>query len=228
MSREHAARAASVQVPGSEKLKKPFPEAPYLAFSPRSVTAPYDLWTFEVIEGPAEVLMRQDGTGKVVEPLEWDGAGPSGQDAIRVGRTYYFRFTGRRGPESFVLTSEPVTLTSLALRDYLGGGRLEVSNDELFVRGKAKLKPEAARYLRPVADRLRRLPSAEPYRLELCHAKPGSALAKDRADALKRWFAEALLINAARVVVALRSDAERGDVAAWVLPADQGEVLREE
>lgn len=228
MNKTHAARAASVQVPGSEKLARPFPGAPYLVFSPRSVSAPYDLWTFEVVEGANEVLMRQDGTGKVVEPIEWDGTGPSGEDAVRVGRSYFFRFTGRRGPESFVLTSEPVRLKSLALREYLGGTRLEAANAELWVPKKAKLRPDAAeKFLRPMADRLRRLASAEPYKLELRHPAPSTALAKDRADALRRWFADALLINAGRVVVSVHSEALRGDVTACLLPADRGETLQD-
>jgi hypothetical protein len=228
MSREHAARAASVRVPGSEKLSRPFPGAPYLVFSPRSVSAPYDLWTFEVIEGPTETLMRQDGTGKVVEPIEWDGSGPAGDDAVRVGRTYFFRFTGRRGPESFILTSEPVTLKSLAVREYLGGTRLEVSNAEVWQDKKARLKPGAEKYLAPMADRMRRLASKENYKVELHQPQPESALAKDRADALRRWFAEALLINAARVTVSVQGDTTRGSITASLLPADRGEAIRDE
>jgi hypothetical protein len=223
MSQEHSARAGSVQVPGGEKLSRPFPDAPYLVFSPRAVTAPYDLWTFEVIEGRLETLMRQDGTGKVMEPIGWDGAGPAGDDAVRVGKTYFFRFTGRRGPESFVLTSEPVTLKSLALKEYLGGTRLEVANAELF--DGAKLKKGAADYLRVMADRLRRVQSQDAYKLQLYQAQPDAPLAKRRAAALVKWLADALLVNAARIQVTRLTTGARGDVTACLLPADRGDTF---
>lgn len=223
MSQDHAARAPSVSVPGSEKLSRPFPESPYLVFSPRSVAAPYDLWTFEVIEGNLETLMRQDGTGRVMEPIEWDGTGPSGDDAVRVGKTYFFRFTGRRGPERFVLTSEPVTLKSLALREYLGGTRLEVANAELFEG--AALKKSAGEYLRVMADRMRRVENKDAYKLQLFAAAPESPLAKKRAAALVKWLADALLVNAARVQVTRLSAGARGDITACVLPADRGDTI---
>lgn len=225
MSQEHSARAATV--PGSsQRLSRPYPEAPYLSFSPRAVTAPYDLWTFEVVVGGNEVLWRQDGTGKVREPLEWDGSGPAGDEAVRVGPTYFFRFTGRRGPESFLLTSEPVVFKSLALREFLGGARLEVANDELFAPGSAALKPGAADYLRPLSDRLRRLEIKDAYELELYQANPDSALAGSRAAALRRWLADALLVNAGRVEVKRLTLGERGDVTACRLAAEKGDTIR--
>jgi hypothetical protein len=226
MSQDHAARAASVQVPGAEKLSRPFPEAPYLTFSPRSVSARYDLWTFEVVEAPLETLMRQDGTGRVVEPIEWDGSGPAGDEAVRVGKTYFFRFTGRRGPESFVVTSEPVRLKSLALRDFLGATRLEVANSELFDGGT--LSKASAEYLRVMADRMRRVGGNEPYKLQLYTPQPESREAKQRAAALKAWFADALLINAARVQVAVFTAGARGEVTVCLLPADRGDTIRVE
>ena len=225
MRQEHSARAATV--PGSaQKLSRPYPQAPYLVFSPRAVTAPYDLWTFEVIGHGNEILWRQDGTGMVREPLEWDGSGPAGDDVVRIGRTYFFRFTGRRGPESFLLTSEPVAFKSLALREFLGGARLEVANDELFTPGAAALKPGAADYLRPLSDRLRRLETKEGYTLEFYQAKPESALAGKRAAALRHWLADALLINAGRVHVKPLTLGTRGDVTACRLPAEKGDTIR--
>lgn len=228
MSTDHSVRAASVEIPGSaKKLARPFPEAPYLTFSPRAVTAPYDLWTFEVLEG-AETIYRQDGTGKVVETLEWDGTGASGEEAARVGKTYMFRFTGRRGPERFVLTSEPARLKSLAVREYLGGTRLEVSNEELFEKGQGKLSAGAGEYLRPMADRLRRLSLKDDYKLELRQADPDGALAQARAKALRKFFADSLLINAGRIQVERLGYGNRGDVTAALLPADKGDTIRVE
>jgi len=223
MSQDHAARAASVQGPGAEKLRRPFPEAPYLVFSPRTVSAPYDLWTFEVVEAPMETLMRQDGTGRVVEPIEWDGSGPSGDEAVRVGQTYFFRFTGRRGPESFVVTSEPVRLKSLALRDFLGSTRLEVSNSELF--DGAKLSKGSGDYLRVVADRLRRVSTKEPYKLQIYSSSPESERARRRAEALRAWLADALLVNAARVQVTRLNAGPRGEITVCNLPADKGDTI---
>jgi hypothetical protein len=227
MRARHSVAVAGVKLPSAAKLTRPFPGAPYVSFSPKTVTAPYDLWTFEVLDGDGQVLMRQDGTGRVVEPIEWDGSGPSSEEAVRVGGTYSFRFTGRRGPDAFVVTSEPARLRSLATREYLGGTRLEVGNEELFEAGKPKLGAAAKDYLGVVADRLRRIPPREGYRLQLRQRDPKSALSAKRAAALRRWLADALVVNPALVRVEILGEGARGDVTACLLPADKGDTFRE-
>lgn len=228
MRKEHAVSASDVDMPGSEKLSQPFPGSPYLTFWPRSVTTPYDLWTFEVVDGAGQTLWRQDGTGRVVEPLEWDGGGPSGEDAVRVGGSYHLRFTGRHGAETFTVATKPAALKSLATREFLGGTRLEVGNDELFESGAARFKAGADKYLRVMADRLRRLPPKGGYRLELRGPKPEGETARRRADALRKWFADQLVINAALVRVETAALGERGDVTACLLPADKGDAFHQE
>jgi hypothetical protein len=227
MKSRHSVAVAGVKLPRSAKLSRPFPGAPYIEFSPKMVSAPYDLWTFEVLDGEGQLLMRQDGTGRVVEPLEWDGSGPTSDEAVLVGGSYHFRFTGRRGPDAFVVTSEPALLRSLATREYLGGTRLEVSNEELFAPGEAKLGPRAAQYLNVIADRLRRIPPRDGYRLQLRQKDPKTDLSTQRAAALRRWLSDALVVNADLVRVEILGPGARGDVTACLLPADKGDAIRE-
>lgn len=225
LSEDHRARVADVRVPAAERLSRPFPEAPYIVFSPRLVTAPYDVWTFQVLDSQGRELLSQQGTGRVVEPIEWDGSGPSGDDAVRTGESYWFRFTGQRGPASFVVASEPARLASLTLRGLLGGERLEAQTSLLFDEGRAQLKKGAAVYLTALADRMARVAPKDGYTLELRQRSPGSELAKARAKALQTWLAEKLLVNAALVRVARLEPGTRGEVLACALPAEKGDVI---
>ncbi len=225
IQQDPSAKAADVRVPAPSRLSAPFPEPPYLVFSPRLISAPYEVWSFETLDGQGRSLFRQDGTGRVVDPIEWDGSGPSGDDAVRTGESYWFRFTGRRGPASFIVASEPARLSSLALRGLLGGARLEVETSALFQPGSGKLQKDAARYLAALADRMGRVAPKDGYALELRQRQPDSALAKARAKALEAWLSERLLVNAALVRVARLAPNDRGEILACTLPAEKGDVI---
>ena len=229
MTSRHAVRASGSALPGAAaRLARPFPGPPFLAFSPRSVSAPYDLWAFEVVMDGHEVLWRQEGTGRVVEPIEWDGTGPSGDDAVRVGRSYSYRFVGRQGADAFTLASDPVVLNSLALRELLGGMKLEVANDVLFKPKSAEFADGASDYLRELADRLRRAAAPQTgYALELRSTEPGAALTAKRAKALRQRMADELVINSALVKIETLSTGVRGDVTSVRLAAERGETIRE-
>ena len=111
---QYKAEARRVRLPGGPKrLRAPFPEAPFLVFSPRLVSAAYQSWTFEVVDG-GRVIWETEGTGPLADRLAWHGADASGETRVRVETDFYFRFIGKNGAEEFVLTSEPVTLQSLS------------------------------------------------------------------------------------------------------------------
>lgn len=226
---DHKLEAPKVKMGGlSKRLDRPFPEPPYLSLSPALIEAPYDAWTFEVLQG-ATPVWRGEGEGRLKERLEWDGSGSLGDNAIKVGRAYHFRFRAREGEQQFVLTSEPVTLKSLVFKETLGGSQLEVANSVLFATGKPSFKKGSETYLDEMGARMRRVSlGKEPYRLVLYQDKPKSALARQRADRLARFFAKYLVLNPKRVEVSVRTPGERGDVTSCALPAETGATIRME
>lgn len=223
-----AGAPATAKLPGgSSRLERPFPAAPFLTLSPRSVTAPYDQWTFEVFEG-SELVWRQSGTGGLAEKIEWDGSGQAGDLVARVERSYHYRFTGS-GRSSFIVTSEPVRLKSMYYKEYVGDQHLELSNEVLFQKGSAKFGKDAAGYLAALAERMRRAPLREQsYKLLLYSSEPRGKLAAARAAAMRRRLAKDLLINLKKVDVDTLSVGPRGDTTVCVLPAETGDTIRVE
>jgi len=226
---DQKAAAPGLTVPaGSRRLSRPFPEAPYLVFTPNAVQTPYDSWIFEVISG-AETIWRTEGLGRVKEPIEWDGSGSAGDTVVRVEKSYRFRFTGRNGPGEFTIASEPVTLKSLSYREYLGETKLEVASSVFFAKGKAAFAEEAEPYLTIFSERLRRVDlKDQTYRFVIYDREPKRALAKARAEKIRRYFAKQLLITAKRVEVDVLTAGARGEAVVCVLPAEKGASIHNE
>ena len=195
----------------SKRLSRPFPDPPYLVFSPHLIETPYEEWIFEILEGD-KIIWRIKGNEPLQEKITWDGLSSDGAEAMRVETGYHFRFTGRRSTEEFILISEPIMVKSLVLRRYVGT-HLEVSNSLLFEPGKSALKGEAQDYLITLGRRMRNTnPRDDSYRFILYDEKPGSLLAKARGAALKKYFSEDLVINPKKIKVQVMPVAERGDV----------------
>lgn len=222
----HEASPAQVRLPGAARLSRPFPEPPYLVFSPRAVAVPYESWVFEVLQG-SELVWRTEGQGRLKERLEWDGSDSSGASAARLEKAYHFRFTGKSGGERFILTSEPVSLKSLVRREYLGDVHLEVANSALFTPGKASFKDGAMDYLTVLGERMRRANlEGRPYRFLLYSSGPSAPLAQSRAENLRRHFSKSLVINPGKIQVDILAAADRGETMACVLPPEKGASIR--
>lgn len=202
----------------SQHLSRPFPEPPYLVFTPRLIETSYDEWTFEVFEGN-KPIWRASGKEPLKDKISWDGLSSDGADAMRVEAGYYYRFTGRRGSEEFVLSSEPITLKSLVLRRYTGT-HLEVSNSLLFEPGKSALKGEAQDYLITLSQRMRKTNLQDDfYRFVLYDQNPEGPVAKARATALRKYFSTDLVINPKKIKISVLPVADRGDVTVCILPS---------
>lgn len=224
--KEHKGGAPALKPAGVSRLSRPFPEPPFLIFSPRTVAVPYDGWVFEVLQG-GEVVWRAQGEGRLKERIEWDGSGSSGESSAQAGKSYHFRFTGKSGASEFILTSEPVALKSLAYEEVMGGTRLEAANSALFEEGKSSLKSSAEEYLSAMGERLRRVGIGDqPYRFVLYQARPRGRLARERAESLRKYFSQYLFINPKRIEVDVLPVAERGDSTACVLPLEKGSSIR--
>ncbi|UPT72848.1 MAG: hypothetical protein M0D55_13070 [Elusimicrobiota bacterium] len=116
-----APAAERIRVGGDvARYLRPYPEAPFLALSPANIVALYDEWSFEVLDNEGEIVMKSDGVGMLNEKIDWDGAGPDGRLAVVAGRSYRYRFTGRRAGRAFVVESDPVPLRSFTWREYAG------------------------------------------------------------------------------------------------------------
>lgn len=209
------------------RFLRPFPEPPFLALSPANIVAVYDEWTFEVLDDQGEYAWKSDGIGMLQERLEWDGAGPNNLLAVVAGRSYHYRFTGRRAGRAFVIESDPVPLRSFAHREYAGETRLEAETGLIFADGKADFAPDSKQWIDAYASRLR---LAEPradgtYRLELAAKDLRGKLAPARAKALSKRLASALVVAPERVIVAL-APALRGEAVAALLPPSKGPALR--
>lgn len=229
--------AKDAGTPGSTRIRvggdpgrfdRPFPEPPYLALSPANIEALYDSWTFEVF-AEREPVWRAEGVGILRERLDWEGQGPTGALALSAGRSYRYRFTGRRGGRSFVIESEPVRLDSFVHREYVGETRLEAAVGLVFEEGKAVFAKTARPYLDQMAERLR---LGEPradgtYRFELYVPDARAKLAQERAKALVKRFADHLVVGTARVKVALIPET-RGEALACFLAASKGPGLRQD
>ncbi|MBI5631210.1 MAG: hypothetical protein HY921_10045 [Elusimicrobia bacterium] len=186
--------------------REPFPGPPFLALRPEAVTLPHNSWTFQVFEGRTPVW-ETSGQGSLAEALEWDGYSSGGSLAVKVSRSYHFKFHGKKGGKDFILASRPVSFKSLELRDPLGRSRFEIATSALFAAGKAEFGPGAAVYLEALADRLR---LAGRYSLRLHHEAPHGRLARGRARLLQHYLASKLLVNAKRLRLETEEPGERG------------------
>lgn len=211
------------------RFQRPFPESPFLALSPANIVAVYDEWSFEVLDNEGDIVWKSDGVGMLNEKIDWDGGGPDGRLAVVAGRSYHYRFTGRRAGRAFVVESDPVPLKSFTHREYAGETRLEADLALIFEDGKADFTKEAGVWIDAFASRLR---LGEPradgnYKLELAAKEVRSKLTQARAKALGRRLAKALLVAPERVVVGLMP-AMRGEAVSAFLPPSKGPALRVE
>lgn len=220
---EKSPSATRIRVGGDpERFDRPFPEPPYLALSPANIEALYDAWTFEVF-ADREPVWRAEGVGLLRDRLDWEGQGPTGELALSAGKSYRYRFTGRRGGRSFVIESEPVRIVSFVHREYAGETRLEVRSSMVFDADKASFAATAKPFLDAVSERLR-LGEPRPdgsFKCELYVPDVRARLARDRAKALVKRLSDQLVVAHQRVKVALIPET-RGEALACFLAASKG------
>ncbi len=211
------------------RFNRPYPEPPFLALSPANIVAVYDEWEFVVADNEGDIVWKSDGVGMLNENVDWDGGGPDGRLAVVAGRSYHYRFTGRRAGRAFVIESDPIPLKSFTHREYAGETRLEADASLFFEDGKAGFTKDSAVWLDALASRLR---LGEPrsdgnYRLELSAKDVRSKITVARAKALGKRLAKALVVMPERVVVSLMP-ASRGEAVSAFLPPSKGASLRVE
>ncbi len=209
------------------RFDRPFPEPPFLALSPANIVAVYDEWIFEILDDEGEIVWKSDGVGMLNEKVDWDGGGPDGRLSVIAGRSYHYRFTGRRAGRSFVIESDPVPLKSFTHREYAGETRLEADAALFFEPGKADLTKEAGAWVDALASRLR---LGEPradgnYRIELSAKDVRAKTAAARAKVLARRLAKSLVVAPERVVVSVMP-VSRGEAVSAFLPPSKGAALR--
>ncbi len=224
----HAPAAERIRTGGDvARFNKPFPEPPFLVMSPANIIAQYDEWSYEVLDDQGDIVWKSDGVGMLNEKIDWDGGGPDGRLSVVAGRSYRYRFTGRRAGRAFVIESDPVPLKSFTHREYAGETRLEVDLALIFDKGAAYLSKGAAEWIDAFGSRLR---SGEPradgnYKLELAVKDARSKLAAARVKVLAKALAKSLVVAPQRVVVSLMP-AVRGESLSAFLPPSKGAALR--
>jgi hypothetical protein len=209
------------------RFNRPFPEPPYLALSPANIVAVYDEWTFEVLDSEGEIVWKSDGVGILSDKVDWEGSGPEGRLVVVAGRSYHYRFTGRRAGRAFIIESDPVPLKSFTHREYAGETRLEADSALFFTPGKAELTKEGGAWIDALTSRLRQgEPRADGnYKIELAEKDPRGKLAKARAKLLTRRIAKSLVVAPVHIVVEVMP-LMRGPAVSGFLPPSKGEALR--
>ena len=226
----HAPAAERIRAGGDNaRFARPFPEPPFLALSPANIVAVYDEWTFEILDNEGDIVWKSDGVGMLNEKVDWDGGGPDGRLVVVAGRSYHYRFTGRRAGRSFVIESDPVPLKSFTHREYAGETRLEADSSLFFVEGKAELSKEGGAWVDALGSRLRQgEPRADGnYKEELSAKDVRGKIAKGRAKILAKRLAKSLVVAPERVIVSLMP-AMRGEAVSAFLPPSKGAALRVE
>jgi len=223
-----APAAERIRVGGDvARFARPFPEPPFLALSPANIEAVYDEWVFEILDSEGDIVWKSDGVGMLNDKVDWDGGGPDGRLMVVAGRSYHYRFTGRRAGRSFVVESDPVPLKSFTHREYAGETRLEADVDLFFNKESAVLVKDAGLWVDAFASRLRQgEPRADGnYKVELSAKDMRGKVTQARAKALRRSLAKSLLVAPERVVVSLMP-AIRGEAVSAFLPPSKGAALR--
>ena len=209
------------------RFNRPFPEPPYLGLSPANIVAVYDEWTFEILDNEGDIVWKSDGVGILRDKVDWEGSGPEGSLVVVAGRSYHYRFTGRRAGRAFIIESDPVPLRSFTHREYAGETRLEADAALFFEPGKAELAKEGGVWIDALTSRLRQgEPRADGnYKIELATQDPRGKLAKARARLLRRRLAKSLVVAPERVVVSVMP-VTRGPAVSGFLPPSKGAALR--
>ena len=226
----HAPAAERIRAGGDNaRFARPYPEPPFLALSPANIVAVYDEWTFEILDNEGDIVWKSDGVGMLNEKVDWDGGGPDGRLVVVAGRSYHYRFTGRRAGRAFVIESDPVPLKSFTHREYAGETRLEADAALFFVEGKVELTKEAAMWVDALGSRLRQgEPRADGnYKVELSAKDMRGKIATLRAKLLARRLAKSLVVAPERVIVSLMP-VMRGEAVSAFLPPSKGAALRVE
>lgn len=224
----HAPAAERIRAGGDNaRFARPFPEPPFLALSPANIVAVYDVWVFEILDDEGDLVWKSDGVGMLNEKVDWDGDGPDGRLAVVAGRSYHYRFTGRRAGRAFVIESDPVPLKSFTHREYAGETRLEGDAALFFENGKAEMTKDAGLWVDALGSRLR---LGEPradgnYKVELSAKDIRGKIAKARAKTLTKRLAKSLVVAPERVIVSLMP-AARGEAVSAFLPPSKGAALR--
>lgn len=224
----HAPAAERIRAGGDNtRFSRPFPEPPFLALSPANIVAVYDEWAFEILDNEGDIVWKSDGVGMLNEKVDWDGGGPDGRLAVVAGRSYHYRFTGRRAGRAFVIESDPVPLKSFTHREYAGETRLEADAALFFENGKAEMAKEASAWVDALAGRMRQgEPRADGnYKVELSAKDIRGKIAPLRAKLLARRLAKSLVVAPERVIVSLMP-ATRGEAVSAFLPPSKGAALR--
>ena len=227
----HAPAAERIRAGGGDaaRFERPFPEPPFLALSPANIIAVYDDWAFEILDNEGEIVWKTEGVGMLNEKVDWDGGGPDGRLAVTAGRSYHYRFTGRRAGRAFIIESDPVALKSFTHREYAGETRLEADASLFFEDGKPAMTKDADVWIDALTSRMRQgEPRADGnYRVELTAKDVRGKVAPLRAKLLARRLAKSLVVAPQRVIVSLMP-ASRGEAVSAFLPPSKGAALKVE
>lgn len=211
--------------PDVSRLALPFPDPPFLAFSPENIQANYDSWTFVVLNESEKPVWTSEGTGHLRDQVEWDGRGHDGRIALVPGHSYRYRFTGVRGSKKFRVESERIQFRSFSRPEVVGQKLYCVWSDVLFEANSDQLGPDAGTYLDAMLDAWRASgqPAGTIYRGDF-HFLTSRSLAAARLAELRKHISDGLLVPPARIQIDLAPGP--GDFLSVDIAPPEGATLR--
>jgi hypothetical protein len=180
-------------------------------------------WSFRV-EGPMERIVYQ--VGGLILPQDlvvWDGF-KEGEMVLLAGEVYLpvLSLTDGRGiPQQYF--GYPIQLDVLQY-DRAGVRHVEFKNDVLFQRDSAELSMEVVPLVNALLNRMRRHVGS-PYKITVFEDDGGGELALKRVKTLKRFFEDALLLEADAFLFWAEPPASRGAITSVQITLPAGEEL---
>lgn len=167
-------------------------------------------WTFRVEDPTERAVYQTAGVSQPPAILSWDGYS-DGIMRMRAGVVYQpvLRLTDPRGlPQQFF--GDPIQLDVMQF-DQGGVRHVEFRTHALFQNNSQELAVEAVPLVRSLLNAMR-VNDRGPYRVTLYESDSGRPLAEKRLAVLKKFFMDAMVMDAERFVFAVHPPHERGPV----------------
>lgn len=155
-------------------------------------------WSLTVVDFRGSPFRTYTGKREAPDQLQWDGLGESGE-MLRVGYPYSYVFSQKdRGTNTYNYAGVSFRIPALDYRQD-GDRVLEMTGDELFVRGQSKLTASGEKWLTGSTDVIRQHPYS-PIRVVVTAER--EQLAAERADVVAAFLAESMILPREQVETA--------------------------
>lgn len=178
-------------------------------------------WAFQVEDQAEQLAFQTGGIRAPQDVVSWDGF-KDGAMVVLAGMVYQpvLKVTDTRGtPQQYF--GDPILLDALQY-DVQGVRHVEFHNAVLFQKESSDFPSEAAPLVRSLLNVMRENAGA-PYRAVVHEDGGGPALAKKRAEKLKRFLEDALVLESDDLAVTAEALGVRGEVTEFLITLSEKE-----